>query len=84
MQVVVYLRLDILHDLFCLIRLSELLQVLRLLDLHQLDEDLTDLPILRLNLIVLIECCYTAPFLLELDVHLSDSADGVGLLPNKF
>ena len=55
-----------------------------LLELHQLDERLTNLPIFLSDFKVLVRRLIHSSFFLELHVHLSNPIDWVSFLPNNF
>ena len=71
-----------LHKLFPF-RLRELHEVLLSFDIHELKELGTDLPVLSSDFIS-IERPHSSALLFELQVHLSDATDRIGLLDQDF
>ena len=74
---------DILEYPVRLIYLCQLQKILVLFNFHQLNECLTSVPVLLGNFQVLVQRYNGTTFLLELHVHLTDSINGIGLLPDK-
>ena len=72
---VIDLRFDILKYAIWLIYLCKLQQICMLLELHQLDERLTNLPIFLSDFKVLVRRLIHSSFFLKLHVHLSNPID---------